>query len=102
MSQALETTAIEAHRAGMSWAGFWGQHSAQIRQAQPWRRPAYHRLVNRLMHLLLTGDGAGQFPPEDPDGIESWDRDDAAEQPHETQTCACLQIDLPMGAEVAT
>jgi hypothetical protein len=48
----------------------------QVRQAEPINRERYHRLVGRLMHLLLTGDGDGQHPAGDP---EPWVVDDATE-----------------------
>jgi hypothetical protein len=69
---ALERAAIAANRRGESWGTFWERHAAAIRQAEPWDRAAYHRLVQRLMHLVATGDRSGQF------GVGDWEADDAA------------------------
>ncbi len=99
MPQTLEHRAIEAHHAGVAWHEYWESHVDLIRESEPDDEQAFDRLVKRLMHLLITGDESGQFPPADPDEIKSWNRDGAAEQPNETTTRARLQTAFPLAVE---
>jgi hypothetical protein len=84
----LEALAVDAHHRGETWAAFWQQHAERVRNAEPFSREQYRRLVNRLLHLVTSGDSAGQYPPgDDP---EPWLIDDKP-SPHDTITQARLQ-----------
>jgi hypothetical protein len=61
----LEREAIRAHAAGEPWATFWPTVAAQVAQAEPIDRSAYHRLVRRLVALLAAGDLDGAQPAGD-------------------------------------
>lgn len=77
----LENLAIKAHQEGTTWNTFWCQHSKQVEQAEPWDRAAYHKLVNRLLALLTSGDTDGMVPV--PNGWNEpmpWELDDMAGQ----------------------
>jgi hypothetical protein len=90
----LERAALAAHRRGTGWATFWQEHAQAIRQAEPWDRGRFRTLVNRLMHLVASGDGSGEQPAGD-DDAPPWVVDDAP-GPHDSQTQAhCL---LPLRA----
>jgi hypothetical protein len=85
----LERAALDAHRRGESWAAFWRQHEAAVRRAEPWSQEQYRRLVNRLLHLLVSGDESGMEPVGD--DLEPWVRDDEASKPADVGTRArCL------------
>ena len=56
----LELLAIDCHRVGSTWDSFWREHGERIRQAEPYDRGRYRRLVNRLLSLVVSGDTAGQ------------------------------------------
>ena len=93
-TQTLEHAAIRAHARGDRWETFWQEHGAAIHQAKPYHAGRYHRLVNRLLHLVCSGDPSGQEPAGEP-----WLLDDVPEQtaPHDTQTCAkCLLSFSPL------
>ena len=99
----LEQAALFAHRAGWSWDRFWAEHADQVREAEPWSVPRYHRLVRRLLHLLTSGEHSGQFAVGDPDVWEQeqpWEADDAASQPDDTITTARLRADLFQSTEL--
>jgi hypothetical protein len=74
---AIKAQALEAHHRGETWAAFWQQHADTIRKAEPWNRQRFKRLVDRLLHLLTTGEPSGQEPPAI---AEPWERDDAQAQ----------------------
>jgi hypothetical protein len=65
MNRALERLALAAHRCSKTWAVFWQQHGADVAAAEPWDRPAYRRLVGRLLALVVAGDSDGAEPPGD-------------------------------------
>jgi hypothetical protein len=64
-TQHLERLALAAHAAGKTWAEFWQQHGADVAAAEPWDRRRYHRLVRRLLALVVSGDTDGQEPVGD-------------------------------------
>ncbi len=97
MSKQLERAAIKAHKVGQDWETFWQRHEADIRNAQPWNRQAYHKLVRRLLGLVVSGDLDGQHPAGDPD-VMPWERDAAIEQ---HGNAVGLQLSLP-GMEAST
>jgi hypothetical protein len=70
----LEQSALAAFRDGIGWNEFWQQHGNEVRKAEPWSRGRYRRLVDRLLHLLTTGEPGGQEPPSI---AEPWEVDDA-------------------------
>ena len=90
LSRQLETAAVSAHAAGLSWSQFWQANGAAVCRAEPWDRLAYRRLVNRLMALLVAGNVDGQEPVDD--GLDMpWEQDDAQASPHDSTTQArCL------------
>ncbi|MGA2069371.1 MAG: hypothetical protein ABSG86_30755 [Thermoguttaceae bacterium] len=75
MNRALEAAAQAAHAAGKTWAEFWQQHGADVAVAEPWDRRRYHRLVGRLLALVVSGDTDGQEPVGD---TMPWEADDCA------------------------
>ncbi len=87
-TQHLERAALAAHRAGESWNSFWQRIGDQVRAIEPYNRPRFRRLHNRLAHLVLTGDESGMYPPGDPDSLP-WLGDDAS--PDDVRTVATLQ-----------
>jgi hypothetical protein len=68
----LERAAIKAHRRGIGWNDFWHRHADQVRQAEPFNVAAYHRLMRRLLSLVVSGDLDGQQPVGDD---MPWERD---------------------------
>jgi hypothetical protein len=88
----LERSALDFHRRGLGWSDFWAKHGEQVRQAEPWNRERYRRLYLRLMHLVVSGDTSGQFPPGD--DSEPWLADDEASKPPDTITHARLLFPL--------
>jgi hypothetical protein len=77
-TQALERAALAAHRDGIGWTDFWQQYGIAVREAEPYNRQRYHRLVRHLLHLLTSGEASGEH------GVavgllwgEDWDDDDA-------------------------
>jgi hypothetical protein len=73
--QALERAALNAHARGRSWATFWPAVAEQVRQAEPWNRRRYGRLVRRLLYLL-TGGEEGGYEPVGQGGTMPWELDD--------------------------
>ena len=75
----LERAALDAHRHGIGWTDFWQRHGVAVREAEPFNRQRYHRLVRHLLHLLASGEASGEHPVAV--GLlwgEEWDDDDAA------------------------
>ena len=60
----LEQAAIDAHRRAESWPEFWEQHGRRF-QRPPLGRPALHRMVRKLVGLVVAGDVDGQEPVGD-------------------------------------
>jgi hypothetical protein len=87
--QKLEKLAVDAFRDGQGWAQFWEEHAADVRNAEPWSRERFRRLVDRLLSLVTSGDSAGQYPIDD--GMAQWEVDDVRHTPHDTITQARLQ-----------
>jgi hypothetical protein len=81
----LERAAIRAHRRGSCWAEFWEAYGHQVRAAEPFDRGKYHRLVRRLMALLVAGNEDGAEPAGD--ALEPWEREDTA-KPSDVGTAA--------------
>ena len=79
----LERSAPAAHRRGERWKTFWQAHAQAIRQAEPWNRQRFRRLVDRLLALVTSGDTAGMTAVGDDD--LPWERDDVAQ----AQVLAC-------------
>ena len=93
----LERAALDAHGKNRTWDTFWARHGADVRQAEPWDRQRFRRLVSRLLHLLTTGDPAGQFGVGDPDAPNPWEEDDqqaAAEARLSQVTLECGQLSV--------
>jgi len=63
--KALERQAVRAHAAGLRWSEFWPTVAAQVAQVEPHDRRRYHRLVGRLLALLVSGDTNGAEPAGD-------------------------------------
>ena len=91
----LERAALACHRVGSTWDSFWREHGERVKQAEPYDRGRYRRLVNRLLSLVVSGDTAGQTAVGDNDAMP-WE---AADQPgpHDSKTQArCLLTLQPM------
>jgi hypothetical protein len=84
----LELLALDCHRVGSTWAEFWQEHGERVRQAEPYNHARFHRLVQRLLGLLTSGDCDGQQPVGD--DLEPWEIDDQANKPDDTKTQARL------------
>lgn len=95
--QTLKRAAAEAHKLNWTWDRFWQLHADAIRRAEPYSRQRYHRLVQRLLALVVSGDNDGQTPVGD-DDTTPWVVDDQQHpQPHDTITRArCLLALAPM------
>ena len=63
--KALERAAILAHARSVRWSEFWPTVAADVAQAEPWDQVAYHRLVGRLLALVVAGDSDGAEPVGD-------------------------------------
>ncbi len=86
----LRQSAIEAFKAGGDWTRFVAEHGHEIREAEPYDASRYRALRGRLLHIVVSGDAAGQFAAGDPDAIPEWEIDDQAEPPHDTATTCLL------------
>ena len=92
----LERAAIAAHKSGLGWDQFWQTHGDEAR-AVTYDRRKFHRLFRRLLHLVTSGDDAGQFAVGDPDAPMPWEVDDKAEQNRiDGETHARIQLPLPL------
>jgi len=78
--QTLERLALDAHRRGGSWTEFWQEHADATRQAEPYNAGRYHRLVNRLLAIVVSGDCDGQQPIGDDEAMP-WELDDHQPDP---------------------
>jgi hypothetical protein len=86
----LERAAMRAHTRGACWAEFWEAYGHQVKAAEPYHAGRYHRLVNRLLSLVASGDTANVEPIGEP-----WLLDDdlpEAISPHDTATVAKCQL----------
>jgi len=95
----LERRALDAHRAGDTWAEFWHQHGGTVANAEPYHRNAYHALVRRLLALVVSGDDCGMEPIGS--AMQPWERDDAA-KPADVGTRARLLVDSIPGMALAS
>lgn len=75
--QRLEREAIRAHQASGTWADFWATHAKAIQRAEPWNRRRFHRLLNRLMALVVAGNHDAQHPA----GTPPWEVDHEQPEP---------------------
>ena len=75
----LETAALEAHKAGVTFTQFWPTVAEAVGELEPWNRRAFHRLHDRLRHICITGSEDGMFAVGDPDAPCPWVADDAAD-----------------------
>jgi hypothetical protein len=82
-TQALEKAALDCHRDGIGWTDFWQQYGIQVREAEPYNRQRFHRLVRHLLHLLTSGETSGEHPVAVGLlwGSEDWEQDDAYPSP---------------------
>ncbi len=88
----LEAAALIAHAAGQPWREFWLTVAGDVAKLKPHHRGRYRRLVERLLHLAVTGDGSGQEPP----GSAPWEQDDApdvASGKPQAKVAAALGVD---------
>jgi hypothetical protein len=92
----LKHLAIQAHRRGQRWTDFWNERADAVRAAVPYDRQRRHRLVCRLLGLVVAGDANGQTAVGDDDA--PWVRDDQPMQIVDaTRTAARCQLSsLPM------
>lgn len=66
--QRLEQQAIEAHAVGTSWPVFRAEVEAEVKAIEPMPGDRQRRLVEKLLHLVVSGDPAGALPPCDWEG----------------------------------
>jgi hypothetical protein len=73
----LELDARWAYVTGTRWEAYWATHHEAIRQAEPYNRRKYRRLVNKLLAILVSGH-AEQTPIDTGMlwGSEPWEADD--------------------------
>jgi hypothetical protein len=86
----LERLALDAHRDGWTWHQFWREHGEAMRKAEPVNRARYHKMTDRLLCLLVSGDVDGH-EPIGPDAEPPWEHDDALGEVSDTHTAARLQ-----------
>ena len=67
----LERAALDAHARGQRWNDFWREHRDAICCCHPADKQRYHKLVCRLLGLLISGDTANVEPLDAP-----WEADD--------------------------
>ena len=98
----LEHAAIRAHAAGQRWLDFWAEHRDQFDAT-----PAGHErqaVIERVLHLLMTGDRGGMEPAGDgwPRPCD-WEHDDAAPAyPVTSDVVTAARLDWAgIGAEAA-
>lgn len=89
----LEREAIRAHAAGERWESFWRRIRDDVERAEPVDRHAYHRLVQRLLGLLVSGDISGAEPIGD-----GWPRPCPWEVDDEEGACPCPPSEGPSHA----
>jgi len=75
-TRTLEREALSYRASGTPWSAFWYRNAHAIREAAADDPQRLQRLVNRLLHLLTTGDTAGLQPVGDADTVP-WEMDDA-------------------------
>jgi hypothetical protein len=61
----LERRAVAVHKAGTTWGTFWRQYGPHVIALEPHDRRRFHRLRQRLLGLLVSGDTDGQEPVGD-------------------------------------
>ena len=84
----LEHAALDAHRLSWTWNRFWQMHGEQARQAEPYDRGRYRKLVAKLLHLVASGDPSGMEPVGEP-----WLDDDQQEVVSPDDTTTAIRID---------
>lgn len=73
----IRAVAAEAFTEGTPWPAFLVQHRDTIKQAEPYDRGRFHRLVEMVRHVVLTGTSSGQFGVSDIDDSRAeWFSDD--------------------------
>jgi hypothetical protein len=88
----LEQLAIDAHARGDRWSTFWPSVADDVRRMASYDRRAYHRLVDRLLSTLVSGEDSGIEPP----GNGDWELgEDEGEGP-----LACPRPTMPLAAAV--
>ena len=88
----LEAAALDGHQRGQTWTAFYGQHWATgLVHVARQGTATYTATVQRLLHLLATGDTSGRLAA----GDEDVDLPPAvALTPSDTATAARLQRDI--------
>jgi len=76
----LRRAAAEAFTLGIPWPEWFAEHREEIRKAEPYDARRFHRLVELVRQVVLTGSSAGQFAVGDPDASCEWFADGAGEQ----------------------
>ena len=61
-TRALERAAVAAHQAGTTWGTFWRQYGPHVIALEPHDRRRFHRLRQRLLGLVVSGDVDGSLP----------------------------------------
>lgn len=79
LKKKLERLAIEAHTRGEVWNDFWSDHGDAIREAEPFDRQRYRRLLMKLTALVAGGDLDGCMPISTGDSAP-WELDDAVSE----------------------
>jgi hypothetical protein len=86
----LERYAIAAHRLNWTWDRFWQMHGEAVRQAEPYDRAKFAKLVARVLALVTSGDLDGQMAVGDD---VPWETDDCLPQAPPDDTTTAARID---------
>ena len=65
----------EFHRGG-NWNRFVTDHGHEIKQTEPHDVSRYRTLRGKLLHLVVSGEAAGQYGCGDDDALPQWEADD--------------------------
>ena len=72
----LKQAALSAHRDGIGWNDFLKDHAPKIRQAEPYNQQRFHRLVELVRCVVVSGTTSGMFAIGDDDATCEWFEDD--------------------------
>ena len=86
----LQREAATAHEHNEPWLDFWRRAADSVRELEPVNLARYHRMVQTLMSIVVSGDRPARLCDDLP-----WLADDAA-KPADTGTAARYQGELPI------
>ena len=59
----LEARCRLAHFNGECWIDVFPSIDGKLRELEPFSQAKWRKLYDRLMHLTVSGDSSGQYPP---------------------------------------